>query len=297
MTTTSGARKQGHGKNLKFYRKYYKNPRKRQVPVGPAIAPVIVSRIPVFQPKFKNLNTGTWTWETAWGTVTVSGRLGALHRKVLDAIFAEPIKTKRIKESGAQMMVIDPYQVEKLAGVAHHPQWLKTILRDMQQANVTIINKITGVQYWGHIISDIWLSQHPAEMPGGALTGQRALFVVTISPGWMQIYDTSIVMKYRNVLPVLASLESGATYAMILHVLTHSGGCFAVDDVLQTVGVPWPSMSRQRRHAILREVRDADPQLQKLGMELYIQSDGRLMVSYHPTGDITFANPPKAEIG
>ncbi len=59
---------------------------------------------------------------------------------------------------------------------------------------------------------------------------------------------------------------------------------------------PWPSMSRQRRHAILREVRDADPQLQKLGMELYIQSDGRLMVSYHPTGDITFANPPKAEI-
>ncbi len=55
-------------------------------------------------------------------------------------------------------------------------------------------------------------------------------------------------------------------------------------------------MSRQRRHAILREVRDADPQLQKLGMELYIQSDGRLMVSYHPTGDITFANPPKAEI-
>ncbi len=277
MTTTSGARK-------------YKNPRKRQVPVGPAIAPALISRTAVFQPKFKNIQNGTWAWTTAWGTVTVSGRLGALHRKVLDAIFASAIKTKRIPETGGQ---IDPYQVEKLAGVAHHPQWLKTILRDMQQANVTIINKITGVQYWGHIISDIWLSRHPAKLPGGALTGQRALFVVTISPGWMQIYDTSIVMKYRNVLPVLASLESGATYAMILHVLTHSGGCFAVDDVLQTVGVPWASMSRQRRHAILREVRSADPQLQKLGMELYTQSDGRLMVSYHPTGDITFANPPK----
>ena len=298
MTTTSGARKQGHGKNLKFYRKYYKNPRKRQVPVGPAIAPALISRTAVFQPKFKNIQNGTWTWATAWGTVTVSGRLGALHRKVLDAIFASAIKTKRIPETGGQMMVIDPYRVAKLTGTSKsHPQWLKTILQDMQNATVAIVNKTNGDQYWGHIISDIWLSQHPAEMPGGALTGQRALFVVTISPGWMQIYDTSIVMKYRNVLPVLASLESGATYAMILHVLTHSGGCFAVDDVLQTVGVPWPSMSRQRRHAILREVRDADPQLQKLGMELYIQSDGRLMVSYHPTGDITFANPPKAEIG
>ena len=52
-------------------------------------------------------------------------------------------------------------------------------------------------------------------------------------------------------------------------------------------------MSRQRRHAIQREVRDADPQLQKLGMELYTQSDGQLMVSYHPTGDVSFASPTK----
>lgn len=82
------------------------HPGNRNVPVGPPIAPAILSRGPVFQPRFKNIQPGSFTWETPWAVVTVEGRLGGIHRKVLDAIFAEPIKSKRI-ESGGQMMVIE----------------------------------------------------------------------------------------------------------------------------------------------------------------------------------------------
>lgn len=122
----------------------------RSIPVGPPIAPAVISRGPVFQPRFKNIQPGSFTWETPWAVVTVQGRLGGIHRKVLDAIFAEPIKSKRI-ESGAQMMVVDPYRIAKLTGTTKsHPQWLKTVLRDMQNANVTILDKASGLHYWGH---------------------------------------------------------------------------------------------------------------------------------------------------
>ncbi len=261
---------------------------KRAVPVGPPIAPAVISRGPVFQPRFKNIQPGSFSWETPWAVVTVEGRLGGIHRKVLDAIFAEPIKSKQI-ESGAQMMVIDPYRIAKLTGATKsHPQWLKTVLRDMQNAHVTILDKATtGLHYWGHIISDIWESKKSAEMPGGALVGDRPLFVVTISPGWMQIYDTSLVVRYRNELSTLADIKSGAVHAAALHILTHSSGSFDVAEVLRVVGVGWDDISSRRQNQILQEVeRDAE-QLKKLGMHLYRQAvTAKLMISYQPTGEV-----------
>jgi len=263
---------------------------RRQVPVGPAIAPAIVSRTAVFQPKFKNIQPGRYTWETPWAEVTVEGRLGGIHRKVLDAIFGSPVRSKRI-ESGGQMMVIDPYQVAKLTGTKKsHPQWLLSLLHDMQNANVTILDKSTGLHYWGHIISDLWESKKSAEMPGGALTGDRPLYVVTISPGWMKIYDSGLVVKYRNVLPALGKIQSGAAHALALHILTHSAGSFDVATTLNAVGVP-DTLSARRKNQILAEV-EGEPLLESLGMQVYPQPEtGRLMISYHPTGEVHVQHP------
>ena len=266
----------------------------KKVPVGPPIAPAVISRGPVFQPRFKNLRTETIKWETPWAEVTVTGRLGGIHRKVLDAIFAEPIKTKRI-ESGAQMMVIDPYRIAKLTGTTKsHPQWLKTVLRDMQNANVTILDKVSGLHYWGHIISDIWESKKSAQQPGGALHGDRPLFVVTISPGWMQIYDTALVVRYRTVLPVLCQIESGAVHAVALHILTHSSsGNFEAESVLSIVGAITPDTSdRQRRRQLHAVVKEAE-RLARLGMQLYRNGNNHLMIAYTPTGDVHTQAPKK----
>ena len=269
--------------------------KERSVPVGPTIAPAVISRCPVFQPRFKNLRVGTVVWETPWARVTVTGRLGGIHRKVLDAIFATALKTKRI-EGGAQMMVIDPYRVAKLIGVAKsHPGWLLSILRDMQSADVTIVDKTTGLRHWAHIISEMWESKRRADMPGGVLTGDRALYVVTVSAGWMKIFDTSMIVKYRNVLPVLSRIESGAVHALALHILTHSGGSFTVRDVLAVVGVPWDALSRRRQNQITQEVEQSAGLLAEIGMQLYRHSEsGQLMISYHPSGAVHMHNPAPA---
>ena len=222
----------------------------------------------------------------------MKGRLGGIHRKVLDAIFAENVKTKAV-EGGAHMFVIDPYHIARVAGVAAgQTRWFLGILKDMQQADVTIEDKTTGLHHWAHIISEVWESKRRADMPGGALTGDRPLYVVTVSAGWMKIYDTSMVVKYRNVLPVLSAIENGAVHAMALHILTHSAGSFDVADTLKTVGVPWDGISRRRQNKILQEIETEDLHLRELGIQLYRQTDTRrLMLSFHPAGTVHAQNP------
>lgn len=195
------------------------------------------------------------------------------------------------------MMVVDPYRIAKLTGTTKsHPQWLKTVLRDMQNANVTILDKATGLHYWGHIISDIWESKKSAQQPGGALIGDRPMFVITISPGWMQIYDTSLIVKYHNELPTLSAIKSGPVHAAALHVLTHSHGSFDVISVLSTVGIDWDNLGRQQQWRIIsREFDGESERLSRLGMHLYRQSGtDNLMISYRPTGEVHVNSPQQA---
>ena len=126
----------------------------KKVPVGPPIAPAVISRGPVFQPRFKNLRTETIKWETPWVEVTVTGRIGGIHRKVLDAIFGANLGERAVS-GGARLFAVDPYQIARVAGIAHHPHWLLKILKDMQDADVTLKDKSTGLRHWAHIISEV----------------------------------------------------------------------------------------------------------------------------------------------
>ena len=268
-------------------------------PVGPVIAPAIISRVPVFQPRFKNLQNTTITAETAWGSVRIVGKLGGIHRKVLDALFATALDTFRHstdipQQSGALSLLVDPYQVAKVAGVAtRHPQWLYGILEDMRVARVELHDKTTGGRHWAGIVSEVnTQSSTRVPLPGGCKHGDRPLWRVTISSAWMRIYDTSLVLRYRNALPVLGQITSGATHALALHILTHTGGSYDVPTGLKTVGVPWNRLTQRRQHQLMQEIIREKDHLFHLGMELYRHHDtNHLMISYHPTGDVHAQNP------
>ena len=264
---------------------------KRRVPVGQPMAPAIVSRAPVFQPFFRNVKAGTFTGETAWATTTVTGRLGGIHRKVLDAMFANPV-TYRDLSNGTREMVIDPYRTAKTAGVAvGKPDWLRTILRDMERAKVTLVDKQTRLCHEAHILADVWDPKDRVKQPGGALVGDRPLFGVTVSAEWMGLLSTSLVVKYRNVLPTLSQIQSGVVHAAALHVLTHSGGSFDVDKLLTIIGV---TASKERRRRLVQQFMTEVANLERLGMQVYRhRDDARLMIAYTPTGDVHVQNWPR----
>ena len=253
-------------------------PKKSHPPVGPPIAPALPSRVPVFQPTFKSAKPGPWTHETAWGKVTVEGRLTGIHRKVLDAIFGSCIESKRLA-TGALAMLVDPYKIEKLAGIAKNPKWLRTLLEDMRVVKVTIETRDGGKWYQAGIVSEFGVSAREAD-------DGREQWLVTISAAWMNIFDTSLVVRYRELLPLLAQLRSGPVYAVALHVLTHGEGYFDVADLFRRV-MAWPAEtlkpeSFKRAVRRLFEAIDCETTiLGQLGISTYIK-DGKQMIHYVP---------------
>ena len=264
------------------------------IPVGPPIAPVIISRVPVFQPTFRRAaSPGPTRWDSPWGTVQVSGALTEIHRKILDAIFAEHLEEKIIEETGGRALLIDPYQIAKTAHIDKtKPRWLLQMLQDMIDVKLTITDKTTGLQHRGTIISEFWESSRRVSMPGGALNGTRPLYVVIISGAWIKIYNTSLGMRYRNILPILNTLSNGATHALALHILTHSSGCFDVDDILRHIGALRSGLTKQARSKMIKHLHQESDILARLGIYLYTHdTTGRLMASYQPTGEVHFRSP------
>jgi len=253
--------------------------KKSHPPVGPPIAPAIISRVPVFQPTFKRGKTGIWKWETAWGTATVEGRLTGIHRKVLDAMFGSCVDSWRVA-TGAVTLLIDPYKVVTLAGIAKDNKRLRALMEEMRVAKVTIEASDGKTWFQAGIVSEIRIS-------GVDSDDGRDQWLVTISATWMNIFDTSLVVRYRNFLPTLAGIRSSTVHAIALHVLSHQEGYYDVEDLLKRVGA-WPNeaLKPESFKRLVRKRFEAldthEKILEELGMSLYTDKQGKQMLRYVP---------------
>lgn len=259
----------------------------KAAPAGPMVAPVIISRVPTFQPTFRRDQPQgmDYTVTTQFGTVRVAGRLTETHRKVLDAVFTTALAEYDLV-TGAKAFLVDPYKIAVMAHVNHKPQWLKTIMEDMRVAVVHIVDKHAGLEYHAGIVSEYVESSRRAKLPGGALNGERPLMVATISPAWMRIYRTSLTMRYRQLLPIINQARSGATHALALHVLTNQQYNRSLAQTLTEIGAWREGMSARGKRKVVATVREEQPLLDELGIQI---RDG--MVYYRQHSEVHFALP------
>lgn len=145
------------------------------------------------QSRFNNLEGSTKEYETARLKISVTGRLGPGHRKILDAIFAEHIREKTLY-IGAKVFVIDPRKIEKLVAVENDTQWLFERLLELKSAQIIIEDKKTGsLMMATQIVSEIREVERRVETPTGKLTGSageldtRPLYEVTVDAAWMWV--------------------------------------------------------------------------------------------------------------
>lgn len=233
---------------------------------GKPISPVIVSRAPIFQPRFKHLQNGTMEAETEWAKVKVTGKLGAQHRKILDAIFAEYVDLRR--SSGTAIFIVDPYRIAKIAGVTPNPRRIREVLEDMRVAQIEIFDKRSGDLHVAGIVSEFVVTKKTVDGPGG-FCQERPLLKVTISAGWMKIWESGLIGYYRDVLPILGEIPSGATYMVALHMLTHRGASnYGLDTILQIIGAYDGITSEARKSQIRKEVKRCKSILKRLGIEI-----------------------------
>jgi len=260
---------------------------------GPAVASVILSRLGIFWPSTRAAAEHEWVAEGPWGKVTMKGRLSQTHRGIMDGIFAHAIASKRTAE-GTFVVVVNPYQVMRSAGIKYPKRsWFKDILADMRRAEISI--EETG-KYWPHVAGII--SEYIEHDDGcdlhGAMEGRDGRFMkITFSSAWMRIFDATLAVRYASLLPAISALRSGASQALVRHVITHRTCYGSLEKILTTILALREGMSRSQAYEVVATVhRDAVAMKRDFGIEINGDS-----LSYSQHAQVKFSSPESNDDG
>ena len=246
-------------------------------------ATVIHSRVPIFQASRRVRGVTCWSCQTSWGSVEVSGRLGQGHRDLHDLIMTQG-EEYHLGELGDLHIVLDPAKVQKLMQIEANPRFLDRLLEDMRQAKVTLDLK-NGKRSLGGIVSVVDKQSREIEGPGGFME-KRYLWLVTVSRTWVQVYNSTLRIRYAPALPTLLAMKSGYSQAMGRFFLTHSGKMrLEFKDCLKTLGVT--REEKKVRHEIKADL----PLLEKLGVTI----EGNMIRYEQQPGMVSFENPPQGQ--
>ena len=115
---------------------------------------------------------------------------------------------------------------------------------------------------------------------------KRYLWLVTISRTWVQVYNSTLRIRYAPALLILLAMKSGYSQAMGRFFLTHSGRMsLGFEDCLKTLGVT--REEKKVRHEIKADL----PLLKKLGVTF-----GGSMIRYEQQkGMVSFEKPPQRQ--
>ena len=250
---------------------------------GYPTATVIHSRVPSFQASRRVKSVEKWSYETAWGGIEISGRLGQVHRDLHDLIMTQGEEYK-VGELGDLHIVLDPAKIQRHMGTQCNPRFLDRLLEDMRQAKVTLKLK-NGRSSLGGIVSVVDKQIREIEGPGGFM-GKRYLWLVTISRTWVQVYNSTLRVRYAPALSILLSMKSWYSQAMGRFFLTHSGKMsLGFEDCLKTLGV-----SREEKK-VRHEIKADIPLLEQLGLTF----EGSMIRYEQQKGMVSFENPPQGQ--
>jgi hypothetical protein len=198
--------------------------------------PVLANRCPVFAPSIKAGKTN-WSVTTPYGSVSVMGDITQTHHNILDAIFGFALDSRTF-QSGAVEVLVDPFIVTSKTGSCRDYKWLDSVLEDMKKSMVRLKDN-NGGEHVGGIVSEWRKTKEKGvvvPLPGGCMKGVRTLLAVTISAAWMRLYNTTLTVGYRDLIPAISALKSGVAQALVRFCLTHRVVNMKLDEVLQHIG-------------------------------------------------------------
>ena len=258
---------------------------------GPPLAPVILSRVPVFAPvDSRNRAPDVAIWETSWGQVEVrGGRLTQVHRRLMDAAVATHLRAELVPhptQPPGMMLVGDPYQITHTMGTSTWDyRWLEGLLRDLRRAEVVIREKhrpiptsVTG------ILADFGRYDTKRRLHSGRLSHRddelRDMIYLTISGPWWALWADRPVAHYRDLLHGISRLKPASQAVARLCLTQADGWHITVDNALRTVGA-WDTArtdtAAQRRKRWRRTIRRDAERLREIGIHL----DSRDLLTYH----------------
>lgn len=203
--------------------------------------------------------------ETPRGLVRVFGKLGQAHADVFEAICFER-EVKSDLEDGRIKLLVDPYKVQRRAGLSSRKQ-LDKITDELEMALIEIYAP-EHLKCKGHLVDHI---EDAKRHDGTKLTrrnplgGERSLWRVELGKAFCTLVERDLWLGYDPA--PLTRLHCGISQAIARHVLTHKNapiGGWKLDGLIEAVaGKLGNQQLRDRR----REVRgDAEKLADELGI-------------------------------
>jgi len=117
------------------------------------------NRLPIFQPSNKAVMVKDVEFETTYGKVKITGRLGQIHKTLLEAclFLKEDYYYNAEDEYPTLKLLIDPYKIRKFMsknGGDYSYDVIMNLFRDMKETNIRIEKK-NGWKGEGNLISDV----------------------------------------------------------------------------------------------------------------------------------------------
>lgn len=285
-------------KERKHRRRPMPSPAEVAAQYGPPVAPVIVSRVPVFAPTERRTRAErVWHGETPWGSVTVTGCLTQLHRHLLDCAVATALEATPTEEGGVTL-IVDPHEMMTWRGsTSWDYRWLEALLEDLRRASVRISDRADGfpVQVTG-IVTRYGRYDRQRRLARGRIShrddGRRDMLAITISGAWWRMWADRPTAHYAAHLRTIAALSPIGQAIARLCLGQRDGWCIGMDRALQSVGA-WsdamgatPHKARQRARRALAE--DAG-QLAGMGIVLDLT---RRTIAFRRPPDVWISIPP-----
>lgn len=221
-------------------------------------------RLQVFQPTRRPKQL-VRTIETAFGSVSVDGRLGQAHADLLECVMFHSVHHEIIR--GRLGVLVDPYRIRKAMGggqAAYSGGRIKDFERDLLRAVMTV--ETPKIEIRGHILDKVVEAKTTATDPRkwlGTASAERHFQLWVFSEEWTKLVREDIGRFYDPA--PLCRIEHGSVSALARHVLTHQhqpNGGWKLEGLIKAAGV------ERRQDKVRQEMRGSAAALAEVGIQI-----------------------------
>ena len=247
--------------------------KQRNTKSKPPVCVTHESKLPVFQPTRRPSRVRQQRFDTAYGSVTVTGKLGQGHRDVLDAVMACAERSK--VEDGRLSVLVDPYQLRKTVssgrGGGMFPyDHIRRLLRDLRTAEVDMDMPALRLRVTDGILADfeesaITKASEPWEFQTTS-GGPRPMLKVTFGKNWTRMLAMDLSVVYQ--LPIVIGMRHGASQATARYCLSHRKVNDTLDGILVKIGYDPIGKTPRAVNKVKAEIRSDAKALAALGVTI-----------------------------
>ncbi len=180
--------------------------------------------------------------ETKWGHVEIRNRLlTQTHKDIMDLIFTYHKKRKRLEDGTialyfSQSEISKFYNSEENENKSKNLRWFRQKLDEISDCRIQYKDN-NGNEIDFRIILK------------KAFSSKENLYGIVLDPNYVEFYENGLSVNYSSKIPDLISVDSPLVKSIVRFFFTHKAINLSLENVLMTVGFPFPASARTLQNA------------------------------------------------